>query len=1222
MSNKPGTRFVRYLMTGTGLGVLALMGVGSSAIAQETAPVAAKGDETTEVVVVGVRASQQSAINRKKKAKTAVDSIVADDVGSFPDRNVNEALSRIPGMGLQRGETGEGESFSLRGNSADLTRVELDGMSTAPNGFALAQNPDASRGSDLRNLPADLIQSIDVVKGNTADMTEGGLGGSVQIKTRSALDFKKPYFSMRVAGERNSLSEKWAPDFNIVASRKFFDNRLGVIFNLSSRKYLGDSHQVANAGGNNWGGYIRQIDWDNSPEKTFSYNPSVVGGVDQNGIAYNAPMLSFNTTNGGKFNTNSALDIVTKSANAKTKAECMAAFPLYTAAELGTIVASTNNADQSNAQQQRIREQVSCLNQWNDYSPNQVRETFLFAYEDRLTWDVRFDFRVNDKMTVWLKYQEIERNMKENRSNRNQGGIAFLTAASNGLSTLALTNNTNIAVGTPNTISPVAGSGYYLYNAGYPTAALGLDSTQGGSNVQNGFAVTGIAVNVNPATVKVDKNHHVTEVVLDNTSYYMDHIRNDEIRDESTVQLGGTYKDGPLTIDFTAGRLESYYSRYEMRAGPTSSRVTGAKLYVLEDGNWAFDYPSTFNVNDVNNYMPYNALTGTAAANAAAALYTNAIRLDWNPKIVEYQEDQGKFDITYRTPDLPFFKSFKTGASYRKRLNSKWEGAGYSPKAGVYVPTKQLRASIRACDNQATTTAVNACVYGYVPNAMTTTNFNHGTQTVTRAELVALMGNSILYNEGTFMPDYGAFGGMQLWNSFDLDKLKSGIATTERFNFDCMKTCTASDGNVYQMPSINTSEEVTAAYYMVDFEQSLPWGMEFGGNFGVRVVNTKVAGNGFVSVNSIRKNITGVPTTEWNPNEGYNRTTTTTINKPVAIEREYTDWMPSYNFALWPLADKLVLRYNWSKTMAPPRIDRLVPAGTCTIDQRIEDRFNAGETELDMGCTGFGNPALLPYQASKNNTSIEWYPGKDTSVSLAYYRQKVKVGKEIGLTLADQPLFAGTDEVDPATGRKLADFTFNFGTYINGPGETQSGWEFSVKTAFTSLPWKLRYTGADFNYSTNKSSSGGWIDPVSGENLGAAGRPDYFANLAFWYDDGKTNARITYQKKAQVFDCVSSCGRSDGGVYSFPINNPTRVVNMPYNPGEPFYYEENAYVDAKISHKLQPNIEIYWEGRNLLRQANSRIGSERTGFETISRTPWFEQYGGRRFTVGLIYKLQ
>ena len=80
------------------------------------------------IVVVGSRASQQSANNRKKNARTATDSIVADDIGSFPDRNVSEAISRIPGVALDRNDFGEGQGVAVRGNGPDLTRVELDGV--------------------------------------------------------------------------------------------------------------------------------------------------------------------------------------------------------------------------------------------------------------------------------------------------------------------------------------------------------------------------------------------------------------------------------------------------------------------------------------------------------------------------------------------------------------------------------------------------------------------------------------------------------------------------------------------------------------------------------------------------------------------------------------------------------------------------------------------------------------------------------------------------------------------------------------------------------------------------------------------------------------------------------------------------------------------------------------------------------------------------------------
>ena len=164
------------------------LGIASGASAQETDARQATNDDTTvnEVVVVGSRASQQSAIERKKRAKTPTDSIVADDVGSFPDRNVNEAISRIAGTALGRNDFGEGESVTVRGNGPDLTRVELDGLGVqSTNGLAL--NADSARSADMRELPADLIKSVDVIKGSTADMTEGSLGGTIKIQTRSGL---------------------------------------------------------------------------------------------------------------------------------------------------------------------------------------------------------------------------------------------------------------------------------------------------------------------------------------------------------------------------------------------------------------------------------------------------------------------------------------------------------------------------------------------------------------------------------------------------------------------------------------------------------------------------------------------------------------------------------------------------------------------------------------------------------------------------------------------------------------------------------------------------------------------------------------------------------------------------------------------------------------------------------------------------------------------------
>lgn len=1218
-SKSPKSSFAKYLMAGSGLAMLVVSG---AAYAQE----AEKKDDVETVIVVGTRASQQSAIDRKKKAKTATDSLVAEDVGSFPDRNLNEAISRIAGMSVNRGEGGEGEGLTLRGNGPDLTRVEMDGMSVNSSGFdiAVGGSNGGGRSSDLRELPADLIKSVDVVKGNTPDMTEGGLGGTVQIQTRSGLDFKKPYVSMRVGLDQNSLSQKWSPDINIIASKKFFDNRLGVIFNITKTRRLNDSHQLNSAGTNNNFGYVRAFDFDNSPDKTFTFNPSLV-----NGTGATDPVAIWALASGtGNFNSLTPLEIVTRSANAKTKAECLSAFPLYTAAELDTISAGSNNANRAAAQNQRIQEQISCLNQWNDYSPNLVRDKNLTQYEDRMNWDIRFDYKVNDKLSVYAKYQVANREQSEDNRQRTRGGISNFYASSLGLVNQSLTNNTTFALNTPMVLTPVAGSGYYLYNGGTPTKAITLDNTAGTVTTNNAFPVMGVALNVVPGSIVMDGNHHLTQFDITNAGINIDHIHNDQIWKNNYLLLGGKYKSGNLLVDFQASRNDATYSRTDARMTRFANYGT-ATMKVLPSGIWDFVLPSNFDTSNMSNYVTMNAAT---AANLPQ--FSNNITLSYSPRLVETQEDAAKFDATYFMPDFPILKRFKTGASYRRLLTDAWLGGGYVPKAGVNVPRVTLRSVVRACENTATTAAANACAYGYVPNATTGTTFLEGTETLTRAQLISLYENSIERNSGAFMNGYEGVSGIELWDSIDVLKAFSQLSATQNYNFDCLKRCRGSDGNMYDQLMNKSNEEVTAAYYMFDFEQKLPYGLMFDGNFGVRYVKSGVQGSGFVTVSSIRK------TAAFNPvNPGAAAgITTTSITKPVNIDREYTDWLPSYNANLWVVPDKVVMRYNWSKTVARPPIGRLWPAGTCTIDERIEDNIDDGvDPEADMTCSTFGNPELKPYTATKNNTSLEWYVNKDTFLSLAYYRQKVKIGAPIVLRVTDVPLFDGTGEVDPVTGRPLSDFTFSYNTYINGPGYVMKGWEFASKTALTFLPWKLRYTGVDFNISTNETNGvGGYTDPITGENVGVAGRPDYYANLVLWYDDGRTNVRVAYQARSEVLRGLSGGGSTSPNstsatfatnienfsVNNFPIVQPFIGQRLPYNPSEPYYEAEYGYLDAKMTHKLRPGLEFYVEARNLLNQGVVVKASERTGFTNGSENVWSTVYAGRRMSFGLTYKLQ
>jgi iron complex outermembrane receptor protein len=136
----------------------ALAGIGLmssvSAFAQESsagADAAAASVQNT-VLVSGQRQAAQSAQAIKQNAEQVVDSIVAEDIGKFPDKNVAELLGRITGVQTVR-ENGEAGRIVIRG---------LGGVTTLINGREMFTA--ASRSLNLTDVPVSMLQRVDVYK--------------------------------------------------------------------------------------------------------------------------------------------------------------------------------------------------------------------------------------------------------------------------------------------------------------------------------------------------------------------------------------------------------------------------------------------------------------------------------------------------------------------------------------------------------------------------------------------------------------------------------------------------------------------------------------------------------------------------------------------------------------------------------------------------------------------------------------------------------------------------------------------------------------------------------------------------------------------------------------------------------------------------------------------------------------------------------------------------
>ena len=186
-------------------------------------------DEEIEVIqVTGIKGSLMQSMNNKRFSNDIVDTISAEDIGKFPDANIAESLQRVTGISIDR-EGGEGQSITIRGLGPSFNTVLF-------NGRMVATDTD-NRSFSLDTLASETISSVDVFKSGNAKITEGGIGGTVDITT--AKPFDKVGF--RAAGSVKALhtdsSGKTEPQFSFLASNTFLDDRLGVLgsVNFSER---------------------------------------------------------------------------------------------------------------------------------------------------------------------------------------------------------------------------------------------------------------------------------------------------------------------------------------------------------------------------------------------------------------------------------------------------------------------------------------------------------------------------------------------------------------------------------------------------------------------------------------------------------------------------------------------------------------------------------------------------------------------------------------------------------------------------------------------------------------------------------------------------------------------------------------------------------------------------------------------------------------------------
>ncbi|WP_232522393.1 TonB-dependent receptor [Marinimicrobium alkaliphilum] len=218
-----------------------------SVMALSTPALAQTGDQDMileEIIVSGTRQNLQNAQDIRRNADTFVDAISAEDIGSLPDRSVLEAMQRMPGVSIERfAAPDDPDHFGTEGSGAVVrgmqqTRSEFNGRDSF--------SANSGRGLNFQDVPPELMGGVDLYKNQSADMIEGGIGGTVSLRTRKPFDQDGRQVALSGDLSWGDMAEKWGPTISGLFSDRWMTDigEFGLLFNASYSQLYSESHGI------------------------------------------------------------------------------------------------------------------------------------------------------------------------------------------------------------------------------------------------------------------------------------------------------------------------------------------------------------------------------------------------------------------------------------------------------------------------------------------------------------------------------------------------------------------------------------------------------------------------------------------------------------------------------------------------------------------------------------------------------------------------------------------------------------------------------------------------------------------------------------------------------------------------------------------------------------------------------------------------------------------
>lgn len=265
---------------------------------------------------------QIRALNAQKSSSGIVNYVSEESFGAVLDGNIGQAIQRLPGLSVNEDATGSPGTINIRGVPGAFNSFQVDGNRLPNSGFSNSFN--------TRNLAADGVTMIEVIKSPTPDMDGDAIGGIINTVTRSAFQREGREMSIKAAAVLNEIPSNWGYtssfSFSDIYSVNEGENNLGLSFTLSAHQtdrysenadqdwiqVTPEFHPELNLG--QWGGdpvwFMESTHWEHDTRETDSYafQASVDYKVNDTTSVYFRPVISTYSRQGTKYETDINID--------------------------------------------------------------------------------------------------------------------------------------------------------------------------------------------------------------------------------------------------------------------------------------------------------------------------------------------------------------------------------------------------------------------------------------------------------------------------------------------------------------------------------------------------------------------------------------------------------------------------------------------------------------------------------------------------------------------------------------------------------------------------------------------------------------------------------------------------------------------------------------------------------------------------------------------------